>query len=366
MADILILCPTFDHADTLFASIASAQAQTEQNWEMVVLCDGSPPRTHQVLDAIMRRDPRISSVRFEKSERYGENHRDPVIRRSSARMVCQLSDDDLWLPDHLAVMRELLADADWANQAPIRIEPGGMADWWPVNLGTATMRESLAAGIPLSAGPNFVAYRREAYLALPEGWTCAPVEAGPSDAFMWAKFFRQPALRIASCARSTALKLPSQIAARKSLSPEDRLSELTPWLARLARPGLERQIQSGASVLQRLIRVFALHGTGDTPSDSAALAGLAPGPADLPARPALNGAPMPLPLTPRQADEMALAHGFLARASSRDVAPLPPDLAGSLRLRPDFWQREAHNLARLGRAELVDPALALVQQAQSG
>jgi hypothetical protein len=362
MADILILCPTFDHADTLFASIASAQAQTEQNWEMVVLCDGSPPRTHQVLDAIMRRDPRISSVRFEKSVRYGENHRDPVIRRSSARMVCQLSDDDLWLPDHLAVMRELLADADWANQAPIRIEPGGQADWWPTNLGTAAMRASLASGIPLSAGPNFVAYRREAYLALPEGWTCAPVEAGPSDAFMWSKFFRQPALKIASSARTTALKLPSQIAARKSLTPEDRLSELTPWLARLARPGLERQVQSGASVLQRLIRLFALHGTGDSPSESAALAGLAPGPADMPARPALDGAPMPLPLTLHQESELAMAHAFLHAASAQPA--VPSALADSLRLRPDFWRREAQNLAKLGRAEMVDPALALVQQAQ--
>lgn len=347
MPDILILCPTHDHADTLFAAIASAQAQTLSNWEMVVLCDGCPARTQTVLEAITQRDGRISTVRFPKSERFGENHRDPVIRQSRARIVCQLSDDDLWLPDHLAVMTQLLEHADWANQAPLRLQPDGQSDWWPVNMGTPQMKRSQAAGIPLSAGPNFVAYRREAYLALPEGWTCAPREAGPSDSYMWAKFFRQPGLRIASTARTTALKLPSQVESRKSLTPEQRLSELTPWLARLSEPGLERNLQASASILQRMVRLFAVHGAGETAGESALKAGLEIVDAREMTRPALQGAPMRLPLNEDQRAEMSLAHDFI-RARETGDAMLSAQLRDDLSERPGFWTGETCFLKRWG------------------
>lgn len=357
MPDILILCPTHDHADTLFASLASVQAQTIQNWEMVVLCDGSPQRTHDVLGAIMKRDPRISSIRFEKSPRFGENHRDAIIRRSKASIICQVSDDDLWLPRHLEVMSELLDDADWANQAPIRIEHQA-AHWWPVNMGTTRMRASLVSGIPLAAGPNFVAYRREAYLALPEGWTCAPPDAGPSDAYMWAKFFRQAGLKTASSARTTALKFPSHIGERKTLTPEDRLGELAPWLARLAEPGLERMMTGSASILQRMIQLFAVNGVGASPEASAQRAGLAPCPADHIARPAHQGEPMALPLTIAQLEQLRLAHEFLAALEGGALHPAT-SLIEAIRTAPAMWQSEARNLALMGRSDLVPAALAI-------
>ena len=348
MPDILILCPTHDHADTLFASIASAQAQTLSNWEMVVLCDGSPARTDTVLEAILQRDRRISAIRFPKSERYGEDHRDAVIRKSRARFVCQLSDDDLWLPDHLAVMTQLLDRADWANQAPMRLQPDGHADWWPVNMGTAAMRSSQAGGIPLSAGPNFVAYRRDAYLSLPEGWTCAPREAGPSDSFMWAKFFRLPGLRVASSARTTALKLPSRVEGRKTLTPEQRLSELAPWLARLSEPGLERNLQSTASILQRMVRLIAIHGTGDTARHSALRAGLEIVEHRRTARPATNGEPMALPLGEAQLAELELAHEFV-RALETGDAMLSANLRNDLMTRAAFWREESRFLEQWGK-----------------
>ena len=183
MPKVLILCPTFDHTETLFASTASVRAQSFRDWELVVIGDGAPARTAEIMSALSRTDSRISYVAHTKSERFGEIYRDQVIRESTAEVVLQLGDDDLWVSDHVDCMLGLLRDAEWGNQAPLRVASDGAAEWWPINHGTPQIRSSIVRGVPVSAGPNFVAYRREAYLRLPEGWTCAPPN-GPSDAFM--------------------------------------------------------------------------------------------------------------------------------------------------------------------------------------
>lgn len=305
MPKVLILCPTHDHADTLFASVASVVAQRFTDWEMVVIGDGAPPRTRQVMEAIQQAEPRVRYVWHPKSERYGEPHRDAVIRASTAEYVCQLSDDDLWTPEHLDVMTGLLEHAEWANQAPLRVLSDGRVEWWPINHGTEGIRRSITAGVPVSAGPNFVAYRREAYLRLPEGWTSAP-KTGPSDAFMWAKFFRLGSLRVASSAASSAIKFPSSEGERRDRSPERRLAEIAPWLARLAEPGLTAGLRARATIRNRMRALFDIHqaqGAGSW-TEALAMAGLKPVPAKTPPKAVLDGAPMPLPLSETQRAEV--------------------------------------------------------------
>lgn len=82
MADVLILCPTFDHAETLFASTASVRAQTFRDWELVMIGDGAPDRTARIMAAISRVDPRIRYEPHPKSARFGELYRDSIIRAS--------------------------------------------------------------------------------------------------------------------------------------------------------------------------------------------------------------------------------------------------------------------------------------------
>lgn len=308
MAAVLILCPTFDHAETLFASTASVRAQKFRDWEMVVIGDGAPDRTRDIIWAISRRDPRIRYEPHPKSERYGEIYRDRVIRESKADVVLQLGDDDLWAPDHIDNMLELLQSADWANQAPLRVAPDGTAEWWPINHGTEQVRSSIVRGVPVSAGPNFVAYRREAYLRLPEGWTCAP-PTSPFDAFMWAKFFRLPDLEVASTASTTAIKLPSHVAGRSDLDSRQRLVELQLWLARLAEPGLVRKICAQASIRSRLLALYQIHQVPKVVLWTEALnrCGFDPCSVDEPPSAARNGQPMKLPLSNHQEHEAELA-----------------------------------------------------------
>jgi len=308
MPSVLILCPTFDHAETLFASTASVRAQRFSDWELVVIGDGAPERTAAIVAAISESDSRIRYESHPKSERYGEIYRDRVIRQSNAEIVLQLGDDDLWAPDHIDCMLDLLQEADWANQAPLRVAPDGTAEWWPINHGTSQVRSSIVRGVPVSAGPNFVGYRRDAYLRLPEGWTCAP-PTGPSDAFMWAKFFRIPSLVVASSAATTAIKFPSSIAGRAHLPAMQRFSELQPWLARVAEPGFVRKLCANASIRSRMFTLFGVHEVSGANAwtDALRACGLDPVSADIPPFPARDGEPMVVPLTSAQEREAELA-----------------------------------------------------------
>jgi hypothetical protein len=317
MPSVLILCPTFDHTETLFASTASVRAQRFTDWELVVIGDGAPGRTTAIMAAISGSDSRIRYESHPKSERYGESYRDRIIRESCAEVILQLGDDDLWAPDHVDCMLDLLQGADWSNQAPLRVAADGTAEWWPINHGTTAIRSSIVGGVPVSAGPNFVAYRREAYLRLPEGWTCAP-RTGPSDAFMWAKFFRLPLLKVASTAATTAVKFPSHVAGREHLTAEQRRAELQPWLPRMSQPGFVRNLCAGASIYSRMLALYSIHQTSATDSwkDAMHQCGLQPAPAETQPRLAENGEAMLLPLSPAQERQAELAWEEYKRTSA--------------------------------------------------
>lgn len=319
MASVLILCPTFDHAETLFASTASVRAQTFRDWELVVIGDGAPDRTAGIMAAISRADRRVRYEPHPKSARFGEVYRDPIIRESRAEVVLQLGDDDLWAPDHIDRMLDLLRDADWANEAPLRVAADGTAEWWPINHGTVQVRSSIVRGTAVSAGPNFVAYRRAAYLRLPEGWTCAP-PPGPSDAYMWAKFFRLPSLRVASTASTTAIKFPSHVGGREGLDSRQRLAELQPWLARLAEPVFVRGVCAAGSIRSRLLALYDIHDVAQATSwmESLRQCGFEPAPAHAQPTVARDGSSMVLPLSPAQAREADLAWREYRRLRARE------------------------------------------------
>lgn len=255
MARTLILCPTFDHADSLLASVASMRAQTDPDWEMVVVCDGSPPRTFEILEAMTRADPRITFVSHPKSPRLGEPYRDPVIRNSDCEFVLHLGDDDICSRDHVAFMVALLERSDWAHQASLSLAVDGGVTWDFAHIHALQAREAWSLRRPDARGLNNVGYRRSAYERLPVGWDTTP-QGVPTDVAMWAKFLALPDLRIASSATATWMKLPSR-AARAGMSATDRVVEGALLLARINEPGflpsMVAQAQLGVPPLRAML-----------------------------------------------------------------------------------------------------------------
>ena len=322
MPKTLIICPTHDHADTLFASIASVQAQRETDWEMVVICDGAPERTAQILDAICATDPRVRFEVHPKGDRLGEAYRDPVIRASDAEFICHIGDDDLWCDRHLGYMTQMLANADFAMQGTLELGSGGTWAWNFANCGTGTSR-TLAGGtrpVLLTAGLNCFAVRRSAYERLDRGWSPAPSGIG-SDVFMCVEYVKRRDMRIASSADVTFAKLPSRLE-RRDFGPERRLVELTPVLARINTTGYLSGRQREAVVGMPVMR--ALHYAGARTCDSleAALSAIGIRLGDVGETPtiAIGEEAMVVPLNQPQRVQCEMAWRLLQVTDSADAA----------------------------------------------
>lgn len=352
MARTLILCPTHDHADTLFASIASVIAQRDQDWEMVVIGDGAPERSAQIVREFSQADPRIRYVGHPKGAHFGEAYRDPVIRGSRAEFVCHLGDDDLWHESHLDTMRAMLEDADWAMQGELVVRPNGNSVWRFSNQGTVGARKEAKRGRMVSGGSNNVAVRREAYLRLADGWSPAP-KGRPADKTMWLKYLSRNDIRVACSADTTYLKFTGQ-RIRADMAPAARLAEMAPLLATVNRPGVVLKLRENASIGFPLLRAFYSEGAAAASTLEAAFAqaGLRMCSGSEATNIAVDGAAMFVPLSRRQARQCEFVWRIL-----RELATGEPLSDSFLRLLEEFTSDLPVCLDRLCRDA---PAAALL------
>jgi hypothetical protein len=217
-----VLIPTHDHGPTLLRSVRSALGQTESELEVFVVGDGVPDVTRELVAELAREDERVRFFDNPKGPRHGELHRHAALAEARGEIVCYLADDDLWLPRHVASMQELLAEHDFANALPLRVEPDGSLGAWIVDLSLPAYRELLLHGenrIPLSCA----AHTLELYRRLPHGWRTTP-DGVPTDLYMFQQILALPGIRAASSVAATVLHFPSPDRAGRTL--EDRVEEL--------------------------------------------------------------------------------------------------------------------------------------------
>ena len=227
-----VLIPTHDHGPLLLHSARSALAQTVEEIELFIVGDGVPEVTREVVSEL-KQDERVRFFDNPKGPRHGEVHRHAALREARGEIVCYLSDDDLWFPEHVAYMRRLLEDADFAHSLPLYVDERGGISFYTGDLTVPGYRESLLAGanfIALSCG----AHTLEMYRRLPHGWRTTPAGT-TTDLYMWQQFLSEPGCRAAGGTRPTVLNLPRAL--RRDQPPEDRLPELERWSRNLQDPG---------------------------------------------------------------------------------------------------------------------------------
>ncbi len=228
-----VLVPTHVHGPTLYHSVASALAQTISDIEVIVVGDGIDEITREVITELLRGDPRVRFLDFPKGPRRGEIHRHTALESATGRIVCYLSDDDLWFPDHLQEMDALLqGNVGFAHALPISIDPDGRFVVWPIDLALPYYREGTLAGrgVPLSCG----AHTLEAYRRLPVGWSTTPAEVLGTDIYMWQKLLRS-GCGVLTGTQPTVLNFPSPL--REGWPVQRRADELAGWAHRLVVPG---------------------------------------------------------------------------------------------------------------------------------
>lgn len=100
-----VIIPLYNKQDTVVESIQSVLAQTIRDFEIVVVDDGSSDNSAARAESVS--DSRISVLRKENggvsaARNYG-------AERAKGDYICFLDADDLWLPNHLEALRELIA-----------------------------------------------------------------------------------------------------------------------------------------------------------------------------------------------------------------------------------------------------------------
>jgi len=103
-----IVIPVYNRARELGEAIRSVLDQREQDFEIVVVDDGSSDDPESVVEGF--NDPRILFLR--QSNRGGGAARNAGIDLARGRFVTFLDSDDVYLPNHLANMRALLEESE--------------------------------------------------------------------------------------------------------------------------------------------------------------------------------------------------------------------------------------------------------------
>jgi glycosyltransferase involved in cell wall biosynthesis len=99
-----VIIPVYNRAEALRAALASVLAQSCQDFEIVVVDDGSKDDPRSVIRSFS--DPRIRFLR--QDNRGGGAARNAAIDAALGRFVAPLDSDDTFLPHHLQTMKILL------------------------------------------------------------------------------------------------------------------------------------------------------------------------------------------------------------------------------------------------------------------
>lgn len=117
-----VVVPVYNRARLVTLAIRSVLGQTEQDFEIVVIDDGSTDRLKKAVDAFA--DDRIRYVR--KPNGGAGSARNLGIDIARGRFIAFLDSDDIFLPHHLAQMRKLVENReDIAGYAPLIVDRGG-------------------------------------------------------------------------------------------------------------------------------------------------------------------------------------------------------------------------------------------------
>jgi len=219
-----VLIPTHDHGPLLLHSVPSALAQTVTELEVLVVGDGVPDETRELMAGLVAGDERVRFFDNPKGERHGEAHRHAALQEARGEIVCYLSDDDVWLPDHVEELQRLLARADVAHTLSFAIDVGRL-HVVRQDLAREFHRQVLLGGesrIHLS----ITGHTMELYRRLPGGWQPTPPGIY-TDLYFWQRLLSLSGTQAASGTRPTVLHFPSDL--RLGWSIEERIAEIDRW-----------------------------------------------------------------------------------------------------------------------------------------
>lgn len=102
-----VIIPTFNRANSLLSTIESVLDQTYEDFEIVIIDDGSTDSTSETVDKFIT-DPRVHYHYQDNAER--SSARNHGIRKSTGKWICFLDSDDQFLNNHLFSLHEFISE----------------------------------------------------------------------------------------------------------------------------------------------------------------------------------------------------------------------------------------------------------------
>lgn len=94
---VSIITPSFNSAKFIAETIQSVQHQTHQNWEMIIVDDGSFDETEQIVRSIIEKDKRIQFYKLTQNSGPAVA-RNTGIEKASGKYMTFIDADDIWFP----------------------------------------------------------------------------------------------------------------------------------------------------------------------------------------------------------------------------------------------------------------------------
>ena len=124
MPKLSILLPTYNGAPFLAEQLETILAQTDGDFELLAIDDGSSDGTVAVLDAFAARDARVS--RLAATGNAGQNERIiELLGHARGEFVAIADQDDRWAPDRNAILLEAIGDRQMAYGRSELIDKAG-------------------------------------------------------------------------------------------------------------------------------------------------------------------------------------------------------------------------------------------------
>lgn len=122
---VSIITPTYNCAKFIARTLDSVQAQTYQNWEMIIIDDRSPDNTKEIVEGYMKDDPRIQYHLLDVNS-------GAAVARTTAMSLAKgsymafLDSDDIWMPDKLERQIRWMNDNGYAFSCTAYAEQFGI------------------------------------------------------------------------------------------------------------------------------------------------------------------------------------------------------------------------------------------------
>lgn len=94
---VSIITPTYNSANFIAETIQSVQKQTYQNWEMLIVDDGSSDATEEIVLSFIENDKRIQFFKLEHNSGAAVA-RNAAIEKANGDYMTFIDADDIWFP----------------------------------------------------------------------------------------------------------------------------------------------------------------------------------------------------------------------------------------------------------------------------